>query len=181
LSKIINNLRQTEEALRKTQDELELRVAERTSELVRVNAELRNEIKERKKAEEALQEREEMYRLLTETSPDALSIAGPTGNIVMVNERALATYGHCTDEDVVGKSIFKWVSEEYLEIALNAFEDVIRSGFVKDVELELIRKDGTRFWGSVNASLIRDPSGQPRLIIIVTRDITEWKKMQESC
>jgi len=97
----------------------------------------------------------------------------------MVNERALATYGHCTDEDVVGKSIFKWVSEEYLEIALNAFEDVIRSGFVKDVELELIRKDGTRFWGSVNASLIRDPSGQPRLIIIVTRDITEWKKMQE--
>ncbi len=179
LSRIINNLRQTEEVLRKTQDELELRVAERTSELIRVNADLRNEIRDRKKAEEALREREEMYRLLTETSPNAVTIAGPTGVVVMVNERALATYGHCDDEDVVGENIFRWVSEESREKALKAFEDVIRSGFVKDVELELIRKDSTRFWGSVNASLIRDPAGQPRLIIIVTTDITERKKIHE--
>jgi len=43
-----------EEALRKAQDELELRVQERTSELAEINAALQGEIAERKLAEEAL-------------------------------------------------------------------------------------------------------------------------------
>jgi hypothetical protein len=44
------------------QEELEKRVAERTLELSNVNEQLKNEIQERKRAEQYLQENEERYR-----------------------------------------------------------------------------------------------------------------------
>jgi len=48
--------KQTEEALRKAYDEIDLRVKERTAELAEANQQLLLEIEERKKAEESLQE-----------------------------------------------------------------------------------------------------------------------------
>ncbi|MDT5122282.1 MAG: hypothetical protein QOC96_1764 [Acidobacteriota bacterium] len=48
----ITELKQTEEALRKAHDELELRVQQRTRELVETNAELQSEIVERQRAEQ---------------------------------------------------------------------------------------------------------------------------------
>jgi len=50
--------KEAEEALRKAHDELEMRVDERTAELVKTNERLKREIEERKRAEEALRERE---------------------------------------------------------------------------------------------------------------------------
>ena len=58
--------RQAEEALRKANEELEIRVKKRTAELTKSNKELQHEIAERKKAEEqlrtSLQEKEVMLR-----------------------------------------------------------------------------------------------------------------------
>ncbi len=55
-----------EEAFRKTHDELEIRVKERTAELAETNQELRQEIIDRKQAEEALRKSEENFRGLAE-------------------------------------------------------------------------------------------------------------------
>lgn len=53
----INNAKQTE-ALRRTKEELELRVQERTKELSKINEELKKEITERKRAEERIKRSE---------------------------------------------------------------------------------------------------------------------------
>ncbi len=52
-----------EEELRKAHDELETRVEERTSELLVLNEKLRQEIEDRKQAEEALREREKELKI----------------------------------------------------------------------------------------------------------------------
>ncbi len=66
-------LRQSEEALRKANDELEVRVEERTFELKDANRLLEAEVAERKQAEEALRESEDKFRGLSEELSEGLS------------------------------------------------------------------------------------------------------------
>jgi PAS domain S-box-containing protein len=51
---LFRDLKQSEEALRRSRDELEIRVQERTTELVRTNEELKSEIAQRMRTEDAL-------------------------------------------------------------------------------------------------------------------------------
>jgi len=66
-------LRQSEEALRRANDELETRVEARTADLKRSNDLLEDEIAERKQAEEALRQSEEKFRGLSTELADGLS------------------------------------------------------------------------------------------------------------
>ncbi|MDQ7784032.1 MAG: PAS domain-containing sensor histidine kinase [Desulfomonilaceae bacterium] len=72
LSRDVTDRKQAQEMLEKSLDELELRVAERTAELVNANAKLHEEIAVRRAAEEALRESEKRYRSLFEDSPISL-------------------------------------------------------------------------------------------------------------
>jgi PAS domain S-box-containing protein len=63
----ISQLKQSEEALRKAHDELEVRVQQRTAELARANAELQAEIAERKIIQEQLEEEWEIIETVNRT------------------------------------------------------------------------------------------------------------------
>ncbi len=68
----ITERKQAQEMLEKSYDELELRVAERTTELLDANRKLHEEIAIRKGAEDALRDSERRYRSLFEDSPISL-------------------------------------------------------------------------------------------------------------
>src|ERR1700704_2318982 len=67
-------------------EELERRVVERTSQLSRANQELRREIAERKRAEEALRASEQRFRDYAETASDWLWETGPDHSFTGVSE-----------------------------------------------------------------------------------------------
>ena len=85
------------EALRKAHDELEVRVAERTAELVQVNEELRAEIIERRHAEEALQESENKFRDLSEKSIVGVYLI-QDGVFKYANPKLAEIFGYTIDE-----------------------------------------------------------------------------------
>lgn len=66
--------KETEAALSQARDELERRVALRTEELARANANLRAQIDERRRADARLQASEARFRAIVETSPVPLCI-----------------------------------------------------------------------------------------------------------
>lgn len=90
--------REAEEQLGNIYDALEQRVRERTAELSRVNATLRQEIKERAQVEAALRESEQRLATLVEYAPDAILILDvDAGHLVHANENAVRYLGFARD------------------------------------------------------------------------------------
>jgi len=72
-----------------------------------------NNITERKQAEKKLQESEEKYRTLIETSPDGVSVTDLEGKFIYVNQRIADMLGYLNVNDLIGTySIERVVSED---------------------------------------------------------------------
>jgi GAF domain-containing protein len=123
--------RRAEEALQKARDELEIRVKERTEELSKANALLKQEIATRAQAEENLRTlheqlkeanknlelayahmREAKDRLSSQLYDDEIAVlTDEKGLILAMTERALETFGR-TRFDLFGKNIAELFSDE---------------------------------------------------------------------
>jgi two-component system, cell cycle sensor histidine kinase and response regulator CckA len=125
-----------------------------------------------------LRESEELYRLLNELSPNSVTLVDPAGVIRMANPKAVDLFRHPSQEKAVGMSLFEWVGPECLPRAEAAWREVCGTGAVNDVELRFVRQDGSDFTGEASASLLRDPDGQPKMVIIVVSDTTAKRQAE---
>jgi two-component system, cell cycle sensor histidine kinase and response regulator CckA len=137
-----------------------------------------SDITERRRTEAQLKESEELYRLLNELAPNAITVADLDGIITVVNPRALKLFRHEREQDAIGRSIYDSVAPESLPAAAAAREELARKGAISDVELRFLRLDGTEFTGEVSASLLRDSDGRPRLMIIAASDTSQKRQAE---
>ena len=137
------------------------------------------DISDRKKTEENLKESREMYRTLVETSPDAVTMTDLEGNITYVSQRTLQIYGFDSADAMIGKNAVAFVVPEDRDRAIKNLEKTLDEGSIRNLEYTMLRKDGTKFFGELNASLIKDVKGVPKALIGITRDITERKKAEQ--
>ena len=176
----LTNLKQAEEALRHANNVLEERVRERTAKLSRANAALRAEIRERRKAEEALRERES---ILTH----ALD-AGEMGlwGLDVKTRNAWRSPRH--DQIFGYESLLpEWTYEMFLNHVLpedrkevdEKLKRALSEGIVWSFECRIRRTDGAirRIWAQ----------GKPRLnaqkevvqLIGLVRDVTERERREQ--
>ncbi len=174
------SLKRSEEALRKARDELEKRVQERTASLTETNQKLEQEITERKKAEEALQESEERYRDLYEQSPDAYFSVGADGIIRRANLRATELLGY-SREELVGKPVFNLYADtpNGKANAQGVFRRFLAGEEIRDQELEVQRADGSTAWVNLSVRPIKDKEGRVIASRSVMVDITEHRKLDQ--
>src|SRR5258708_36239974 len=100
--------------------ELDRRVAQRTAELAAVNDELRNEIAERQRAEEALLENELNSRLILHSIPGLVCTMSPAGEVDRFNPQILEYFGK-TPEELTGWPLSDAVHPDDLPRAVTAF------------------------------------------------------------
>ncbi len=134
---------------------------------------------ERKKAEDSLRESEEMYRTLVRLSPDAISVADMNGLLIFSSPKAWQMFGRSSDDQALGRSILSWVAPEEQEKVSANIRRLLTQGTITAAEYTLLKDDGTRFIGEVNASVIYSPDGSPMRMIVITRDITDRKRAEE--
>jgi len=138
------------------------------------------ESQERLQVQQSLNESEGRYRSLIENLPFGIYrvTPGPQGKILMANPAALRLFG-CASEDEIKKVC---VADLYADPQQrSAFsEALLNQGYAQAIELELKRKDGSRFWGLVTAWVVHNQESGEIYFDGTLEDITEHKAAQQA-
>jgi PAS domain S-box-containing protein len=136
------------------------------------------DITERRRAEEALRQSEEKFRLAFQTSPDSINLNRLSdGMYIDINEGFTKLTGY-TREDAIGKTSIDlniWHNPKDRERLVDA---LARDGWVENLEAGFRRKNGQIGVGLMSARVLR--LNQEDLILSITRDITERKQVEDA-
>ena len=156
--------------------ELDRRVAQRTEELAAANEELRQEIADRKRAEEDLRRSEEKHRLVVETANDAVVSMDDNGTIQFTNAAVTRIFGYDPAE-LIGRRLTVLMPESMRDLHDRGFRRYLATGRRQidwqGTELTALRKDGLEFPVEISfGELTRDGH---KLFTGFIRDISERK------
>ncbi len=130
---------------------------------------------------ESVRESEERFRLLVEGVQDyAIFMLDPEGRISSWNVGAERISGYGAEE-IVGQHFSLFYTPEDIERG-HPEEELHTAAAEGRYEEEgwRLRKDGSRFWGSVLITGLRDEWGRLRGFSKVVRDVTERKRAEEA-
>ena len=137
------------------------------------------DITERRRAEEALRQSEEKYRTIIENMQDGYFEIDLTGSYTFANDALCKRQGY-SKEELIGMDNRQFQDETNAKKTYQAFNEIYRTGEpVKALDMEVIRKDGTKGISEVSVSLIKDAQGNPIGFRGVSRDVTERKREEE--
>ncbi|MBP7736817.1 MAG: PAS domain S-box protein [Spirochaetes bacterium] len=136
------------------------------------------DITERIKAEEALRESEEKYRLLVETMNDGLGIQDRDGNITYVNEQICRMMGY-SREEIVGKPAIDLLQEASREV-WRSQQFSRKKNRYDPYEVSWKNKEGEIIHTIVSPRPIYDATGDFTGSFAVFTDITARKNAEEA-
>ncbi|HEY9635092.1 MAG TPA: histidine kinase dimerization/phosphoacceptor domain -containing protein [Coleofasciculaceae cyanobacterium] len=173
----ITQRRLAEEALQRANEQLEVKVQQRTAALASINESLQLEITERKRAEEALYRRKQAFRALVENSPDVIARFDRQLRHIYVNpaiERAIgipsAAFLNKTNQEL-------GMPEKFVSYWNEGIQKVFDTAEEKFIEFDWQTQTEVRSYHShLVPEYARD--GSVEFVLGVTRDITHLKQVE---
>lgn len=118
------------------------------------------DITERKQMEEDLRRSRENYHNIFENSIMGIYQSIPGGRYLSVNPAFARLFGYDSPEELIA-SVTDIGHQFYVnpQDRDRAIKTLLEQGFLEDFELEVRRKDGTKFWVSMNTMIVQDEMG----------------------
>ncbi len=136
------------------------------------------DVSERKKIEVALRDSEERYRMLVDSSPDAVIIY-TDDKLTFVNPAAVKLFGAASAEQLIGMTVQQLIHPSGEAVALARRAYVMKTGLPTGLwDQTFLRLDGTPI--EVEGSAIGIPGTQNRQRLVTVRDISARKRAEEA-
>ena len=177
----ITGLERNETAGQESRSARETNTGKRAAEHARDDAQLKDEIKKRKKALQKLTESEIRFRALAESATDAILVTNQDGAIFFCNKRAQEMFGYGTDT-IIGRNASILIPPQYHAINQQALKSRFKKGSSHTVvqlkEAIALRKNGETFPAEVSFSSWTVHEDIFHAAII--RDITDRKRIEKT-
>jgi|HubBroStandDraft_1064217.scaffolds.fasta_scaffold00952_13 two-component system cell cycle sensor histidine kinase/response regulator CckA len=160
----VTEARQDREALRIAHDELAIRVAERTAELLLTN--------------EALRQSDQHYQVLTNLAPVGIFRTDAAGRCLYVNDRACEICGISTEEAGQGRWDRILDPDDRVRLATE-WRKVVAGGGPGSLEHRIVRRDGSTVWALTHFAAERGPAGDVTGCIGTVADISDRQRAVE--
>ena len=177
----ITDRKRAEEALQKAHAELELRVQERTAELLQTNEQLKREIEDRKRIEQELRESETRYRLLINNIPSIVYRGYKDWSVDFMDEKVRSLTGYSMEEfNSRNKKWSEVIIGRDIETAKKAFIQALKTNksYVREYRIET--KGGEILWIQERGQIVCDKDGEIEYVSGVFFDVTERKQLQKA-
>jgi PAS domain S-box-containing protein len=131
----------------------------------------------RKLAEEALMESETRFRILVETSPDAILLTDLQGNVLNANINAIKIFGIGMNNNQPSESLYDLFTPEDSSALTNFLQRLLKEGRLR--EEHIVRaKDDHQFPIEISSSILISSEGRPFSLIHVIRDLTSQRQAE---
>ena len=140
---------------------------------------LSRDITDRKLLEEELVRSEEKYRNVLEQIQESYYETDLAGNYTFANDQACRLLGIPGDK-LMGMNYKKIMPEDDFESTFKAFNEVYRTGKPNiGFAHRIIRQDGSTIYAELSVTLARTKQGEITGFRILSRDVTERKRLEE--
>ena len=135
------------------------------------------DITERKRAIENLEESESRYRNLFENANDIIYVHDLEGNYISINSAGEKIFGY-TREEALKMNMAQIAAPEHFELVRENLSKKVDGGARQTAyEVDCLRKDGSRVTLEVNSTVIMK-DGEPTAVQGIARDVTYRKRAE---
>jgi PAS domain S-box-containing protein len=121
---------------------------------------------------------DKLFRVVSENAADLIALVEVTGKRLYNSPAYEKVLGYSPDELAATGSL-EQVHPEDRERVIEGVKQARLTGLGRRLEYRMCHKSGTWLWFESSASAIRNRKGQVTQLVIVNRDITDRKRMEE--
>ena len=123
-------------------------------------------------------EREELFRLISENAADMIAVVDVNGQRLYNSPSYEKLLGY-SREELRQTSAFEQIHVDDRKTVIDAATDARRTGMGRTVEYRIRHKDGRWLNVESTASVVRNQDGEVEKLVIVNRDISERRQLEE--